>query len=122
MSVAQPLTRTDRPTSGSVPYSASTAPPVVVRRPEPRPIATTTPHIDYELAVKTRRLTEREIQTLKGMARGQSNSEIGRELFISEDTVKTHARRLFLKLLARDRAHAVQRGWEQGILRAGGDA
>ena len=41
------------------------------------------------------------------MAEGKSNAEIGRELFVSEDTVKTHARRLFRKLGARDRAHAV---------------
>ncbi len=41
------------------------------------------------------------------MADGKSNAEIGRELFVSEDTVKTHARRLFRKLGARDRAHAV---------------
>ena len=52
-------------------------------------------------------LTERELQVLRGMADGKSNAEIGRELFVSEDTVKTHARRLFRKLGARDRAHAV---------------
>lgn len=56
------------------------------------------------------RLTERELQVLKGMSRGQSNAEIGRELFLSEDTIKTHARRLFHKLGARDRAHAVAVG------------
>ena len=44
------------------------------------------------------------------MADGKSNAEIGRELFVSEDTVKTHARRLFRKLGARDRAHAVAAG------------
>jgi len=40
-------------------------------------------------------LTAREIQVLEGMSHGRSNAEIGRELFLSEDTVKTHARRLF---------------------------
>lgn len=43
-------------------------------------------------------LTAREIQVLEGMSHGRSNAEIGRELFLSEDTVKTHARRLFKKL------------------------
>ena len=43
-------------------------------------------------------LTERELQVLRGMGRGRSNSEIGKELYLSEDTVKTHARRLFRKL------------------------
>ena len=59
-------------------------------------------------------LTERELQVLRGMADGKSNAEIGRELFVSEDTVKTHARRLFRKLGARDRAHAVASGFRAG--------
>jgi DNA-binding NarL/FixJ family response regulator len=61
-------------------------------------------------------LTERELQVLRGMADGKSNAEIGRELFVSEDTVKTHARRLFRKLGARDRAHAVAAGFRTGIV------
>ena len=43
-------------------------------------------------------LTERELQVLRGMSQGKSNGQIGRELYLSEDTVKTHARRLFRKL------------------------
>lgn len=62
-------------------------------------------------------LTERELQVLRGMAEGKSNAEIGRDLFVSEDTVKTHARRLFRKLRARDRAHAVAVGFRAGALR-----
>ncbi len=61
-------------------------------------------------------LTDREIQILQGMSKGQPNSEIGRELFISEDTVKTHARRLFNKIGALDRAHAVALGLRGGLL------
>jgi DNA-binding NarL/FixJ family response regulator len=61
-------------------------------------------------------LTERELQVLRGMAEGKSNAEIGRELFVSEDTVKTHARRLFRKLGARDRAHAVAAAFRAGIV------
>ncbi|MGI5147553.1 LuxR C-terminal-related transcriptional regulator [Plantactinospora sp. CA-294935] len=61
-------------------------------------------------------LTEREMQVLVGMADGKSNAEIGRELFVSEDTVKTHARRLFRKLGARDRAHAVAAGFRAGLV------
>ena len=44
------------------------------------------------------------------MTEGKSNGEIGRELFLSEDTVKTHARRLFRKLGVNDRAQAVAHG------------
>ncbi|HEY8473916.1 MAG TPA: response regulator transcription factor [Natronosporangium sp.] len=61
-------------------------------------------------------LTERELQVLRGMAEGKSNAEIGRDLYVSEDTVKTHARRLFRKLKARDRAHAVAVGFRAGTL------
>ena len=61
-------------------------------------------------------LTEREMQVLRGMSEGKSNAEIGRDLFVSEDTIKTHARRLFRKLGARDRAHAVAEGFRGGIV------
>jgi len=62
-------------------------------------------------------LTERELQVLTGMARGRSNAEIGRELYLSEDTVKTHARRLFRKVGAADRAQAVALGFRWGLVR-----
>jgi DNA-binding NarL/FixJ family response regulator len=61
-------------------------------------------------------LTERELQVLRGMADGKSNAEIGRDLYVSEDTVKTHARRLFRKLGARDRAHAVASAFRAGLV------
>ncbi len=62
-------------------------------------------------------LTEREVQVLDGMSRGCSNAAIGRELFLSEDTIKTHARRLFRKLDAADRAQAVATGFRMGLVR-----
>ncbi|MDT7549478.1 MAG: hypothetical protein QOE84_1872 [Actinomycetota bacterium] len=62
-------------------------------------------------------LTERERQVLGGMASGKSNGEIGRELYLSEDTVKTHARRLYRKLGAADRAQAVALGFRWGFVR-----
>ncbi|CAB4944161.1 unannotated protein [freshwater metagenome] len=61
-------------------------------------------------------LTEREREVLDGMSRGKSNGDIGRELYLSEDTIKTHARRLFRKLAAADRAQAVALGFRWGIL------
>ncbi|BCB81463.1 hypothetical protein Pflav_078730 [Phytohabitans flavus] len=69
-----------------------------------------------EVVARRMTLTERELQVLRGMADGKSNAEIGRELFVSEDTVKTHARRLFRKLGARDRAHAVAAGFRAGLV------
>jgi DNA-binding NarL/FixJ family response regulator len=61
-------------------------------------------------------LTERELQVLRGMSQGMSNAEIGRELYLSEDTVKTHARRLFRKLGVGDRAQAVALGFRRGFV------
>ena len=62
-------------------------------------------------------LSRRELDVLLGMTEGLSNSEIAAALTLAEDTVKTHARRLFRKLGAGDRADAVARGFRQGILR-----
>ena len=62
------------------------------------------------------KLSERETQVLAGMSRGLSNGEIGRELYLSEDTIKTHARRLFRKLRAADRAQAVAVGLRAGLI------
>ncbi len=61
-------------------------------------------------------LTSRELEVLEGMARGKSNAQIGRELYLSEDTIKTHARRLFRKMGAADRAQAVALGFRWGLL------
>jgi DNA-binding NarL/FixJ family response regulator len=61
-------------------------------------------------------LTERERQVLSGMACGKSNAQIGRDLYLSEDTIKTHARRLFRKMEVGDRAHAVAAGFRYGFV------
>lgn len=62
-------------------------------------------------------LTKREVDVLVGMSNGRSNAQIGQELYLSEDTIKTHARRLFRKLGAADRAQAVAIGLRQGLIR-----
>ena len=61
-------------------------------------------------------LTDREKQVLQGMSDGRSNAQIGYDLSLSEDTVKTHARRLFRKFKVSDRGHAVAEGFRKGIL------
>ena len=58
----------------------------------------------------------RELEVLAAVARGLSNAEIGRELFIGEATVKTHLQRLFGKLGVDDRTHAVTVAIERGLL------
>ena len=61
-------------------------------------------------------LSMREMQVLTGMSQGKSNAQIGRELYLSEDTIKTHARRLFRKLGVNDRAQAVALGFRRGLV------
>jgi DNA-binding NarL/FixJ family response regulator len=61
-------------------------------------------------------LTPREVEVLRAVARGLSNAEIGRELFIGEGTVKTHLMRAFGKLGVDDRTRAVTVAMERGIL------
>lgn len=64
-----------------------------------------------------RQLSEREAEVLDGMRRGLSNREIAQALSISEHTVKTHVKAILQKLESADRAEAVARGYEQGLLR-----
>lgn len=61
-------------------------------------------------------LSPRELQVLEGMAAGRSNAEIGRTLWLSEDTVKVHAKKLFAKTGVHDRAAAVAWAFRSGVL------
>ncbi len=67
-------------------------------------------------------LTPREFEVLTLMGRGLSNSELARELTLSEATVKTHVTRIFTKLTLRDRAQAVVLAYETGLVAPGGAA
>ena len=61
-------------------------------------------------------ITARELEVLTLVARGCSNREIAEQLFVSENTIKTHCARAFDKLGASRRTQAVQRGKELGLL------
>jgi DNA-binding CsgD family transcriptional regulator len=61
-------------------------------------------------------LTPRELEVLELISQGLSNCEIAERVFVSENPVKTHSSRVFGKLGARRRTHAVQRGKEERVL------
>lgn len=61
-------------------------------------------------------LSEREMQVLRGFARGQSIPQLAKELFIGASTVKTHTQRLYEKLGVSDRAAAVAEAMRRGLL------
>src|SRR5687768_15862399 len=74
------------------------------------------PFVQNTAQIETLGITPRELEILQLIARGLSNKEIASQLFVSENTVKTHSSRVFDKLNARRRTQAVQIAKEQGLI------
>lgn len=86
----------------------------VVVREVPVPVAG--PFTRNDARVDELGITPRELEILEALAAGFSNREIAARLYVSENTVKTHAARLFDKLSAKRRTQAVQRAKEAGLI------
>jgi DNA-binding NarL/FixJ family response regulator len=77
------------------------------------------PDANASRSAEFERLTVREREVLILIAQGLSNREIASELFVGESTVKTHVKRILMKLDLRDRVHAVVYAYEAGLLQPG---
>lgn len=82
----------------------------------PVPVPVDGPFQRNEKRLEELGITARELEILEAMAAGLSNREIAERLFVSENTVKTHANRLFTKLSAQRRTQAVQLAKEAGLI------
>jgi DNA-binding NarL/FixJ family response regulator len=71
------------------------------------------------LSTQFAELTPRELEVARAVARGLSNAEVGKELFLSEATVKTHVTRVLAKLGLRDRVQIVVTAYESGLVQPG---
>jgi two-component system, NarL family, response regulator LiaR len=90
---------------------------VLVHSEAPLPaVLTSVPFAPDMAQQQTLGITARELEVLTLVGRGLSNREIAAQLFVSENTVKTHCARAFDKLGAARRTQAVQRGKEMGLL------
>ena len=69
-----------------------------------------------EKEANRRNISKRELEVLTLMASGMSNEEIAASLFVSTNTVKTHAARIFEKLQVKRRTQAVETGKRLGLL------
>jgi two-component system NarL family response regulator len=77
------------------------------------------PEVAARLAdrVSSPSLTNREVTVLELVAKGMSNREIGAALFLSEDTIKTHLRRIYAKMGVGDRTEAALLAVQRGVVK-----
>lgn len=104
------------PVRVEVPVEVQVEVPVPYEVRVPVPVPAGAAFVRNETRVRELQLTPRELEILEAVAAGLSNKEIADQLFVSENTVKTHAARVFAKLGAKRRTQAVQLAKEAGII------
>lgn len=99
--------RSARARAGFVPIGGDRAPIAVAQKPVSKGLPT---------PASTAGLSRREMQVLRLIGQGMNNYDIGKELFITRETVRTHVKAILRKLDVRDRAHAVAKSYALGIV------
>lgn len=79
------------------------------------------PRVEREVSSGTELLTPREREILRLVAEGGSNAELGRRLWVTEQTVKFHLSNIYRKLGVSNRTQAARRGWELGLIATAAD-
>lgn len=74
------------------------------------------PEVDEASVAKAAGLTERELAILKAVARGLSNQQIGKELWVTEQTVKFHLTNIYRKLGVANRTEAARYAYQNGLV------
>jgi DNA-binding NarL/FixJ family response regulator len=62
-------------------------------------------------------LTDRELDVLRQISQGQSTKEVAAQLYLSDETIKTHLKNIFRKLGVHDRAEAIAEAFRKGLVR-----
>ena len=76
------------------------------------------PDADDDTTAKATGLTEREVAILKAVARGLSNQAIGKELWVTEQTVKFHLTNIYRKLGVANRTEAARYAYQHGLVQS----
>jgi DNA-binding NarL/FixJ family response regulator len=74
------------------------------------------PEADESIGAKAAGLTDREVTILRSLARGSSNEEIAKELWVAQQTVKFHLTNIYRKLGVKNRTEATRYAYQQGLV------
>jgi len=95
--------------------ASSAAQLLAVLRSQERPVYGSSLDALVSSEVERLGLTERELEVVRLIAQGHSNTEIAAELFVSDATVKTHINHIFSKFGARDRSQVIVKAHQLGL-------